>query len=180
MNHDNLPTNVTEKPKFESAVEFKDKESQQKVMAELVASSAEWTVNNIDMIHQRSAEGNSHIAGMKLKDFKDFVAKLAPGMSEEETTTYASRIENDVFRFNNDTPMPDDPARLDRTSNSAIVGQGEVMKYGVHMMKETGLPFEGASAQEVEDSIKAHYAALGYDINDPGVQMNIKEILETE
>lgn len=178
MNH-NIPT-AHEKPKFESGVEYKDKEGQQLVGGELIAGTAEWAANNRAKIDQMHKEDTGHMVGMRLDDFRGIVGKMAPGLSEEDNMKHASRLFNDVMRFNKGIPMPDDPARLDTTSSTAIVSTNEVMKYGVHTMKDSGIPFEGKVAEDAEAAVKAEFAAQGWDIDGPNAQLLIKEILATE
>jgi hypothetical protein len=151
-------------------------------MAWLARTAADWTQQHGPSTYMKTTEkGSVEVnTGLQLADFEAFVGRQSPNMSDGDRTLYASQLENDIARWLDERPMPEDVSRLDETDPIASFRPTDVMRYGVHMIKATGLPFEGSEAEQViTEDIDAHFAALGYDLQDPDVTMHRQEILQT-
>jgi hypothetical protein len=168
---------------FESALTFDTPEAQVQAMASLALTAAEWTQQHGPATYDVTDEQGHKVevnTGLRLADFETFVGRQSSDMSESDRTVQAARLQNDIARWLHEWPMPEDLSHLDQTSPTAIFRPTDVMRYGVHMMKATGLPFEGTEAERVvAEDIDAHFAALGYDLQDPQVAMHRQEILQT-
>lgn len=172
----------TSSPSFESALKFKTPEQQVQTMAWLARAAAGWTQQHGPSTYMKETEkGRAEVnTGMQLADFEAFVGQQSPDVSDSERVLGAARLQNDIARWLDQRPMPEDVSQLNETSPTAIFRPTDVMRYCVHMMKATGLPFEGSEAEQViGEDIDAHFQALGYDLQDPEITMHRQEILQT-
>lgn len=177
----NVTHEATQKPTFESGVKFQDPEQQVGAMTSLIGEAAAWSARNGASYKTEVGPQGGTVEthdGMKFTDFQRFVARNNPGMAPRDVDSWAAGIENDAIRHKYNLPLEPGVNPLDKISHTATIDPTSVMKYGVHMIKETGMPFEGTALEaQVGSAVDAHIVALGGNPQSPDAAAQREAVL---
>jgi hypothetical protein len=161
-------------------------------ITDLAAQAGAWTAQNGPAISTKEVNGQkveSH-KGLGLVDFKDYAARHMPGADKRDVDVNAALLQAHIHRYLDPDAFKDTPAisaeamghLVDegRITSTAIFYPTDVIRYSVHMIKQTGVPFEGSETeQRIGGAIDATFAALGYSPDNPAILSTKQGILET-
>jgi hypothetical protein len=129
-------------------------------MVALAENAAEWTPLN--------GPGPEQSTGLNFSTFKVFICWQIPELEQHEISSIAVQLENDIARFIHGTPLTKDAGFLDTVNASTGFAPTDVIAYGVHKIRETGLPFEGSAAESrIAGALDEHFLQLGLDVQAP-------------
>lgn len=187
MSHEQTPTSTSkEVTNINSEV---DQARINRIVA-LASQAGEWNVQHGITSTTRENEIAQGQRGPNLAFFKNYVRGQAPGAGERDITKGAALLQADISRFLHPEDYKDAPALtpegIDQLINSNMVSDTatfspvDVIRYSVHMVKETELHFEGSDAEsEIGEAVDAHFTALGRDPQTPEIALIKQEILQT-
>lgn len=159
-------------------------------ITDLATQAGEWTAQNGPAVYTKEVDGHKveFHNGLRLADFRNYAARHMPGADDHTLDVRAALLQSDITRYLHPEEFKDTPPATYESmsdllgkglvASTAVFAPGAVMRYSVHKIKETGVPFEGSEAeQRIGAAIDAEFAALGRAEN-PDTPMLKQQILE--